>query len=686
MKIQFLEIPFEDFEGTAAIKRSSEAQNGDKMKIITIESCKSQKNVVPLRLFSTAKQKETNKMAQKQDFIEKRKAVKYLDLFAGAGGFSEGFLQAYTDDKYYDFRLASDINENCELTHRVRYNKMLGLDTEFLCQDITDESFLPNLIKKLRGQQIDVISGGPCCQSFSLAGRRKKLDKRDDLFYHYFKVIKALRPKYFIMENVKGMLTKDGGQIKERILREIRSIVDDTQMESILLFLDQHLKPLLSSALYSSICARLYLEESDNADIDKKNKIFFANLDQQLKEITKLLPYHISKSDNAINTIRHGLLLLQKKQQREEIRKQVIQLKTNAHIDNDIFVVGYNDIIETISDAQILENIFKALDEVSQMVACSSGILQFKQSLDIYVSSLDECFDFIRSQFINKQDELVKYDEMMKKVRLYNIKEPIVLLSADYGVPQNRERVVFIGCRNDQKIITEIPATITKEQKVTVYEALWDLDMVGNGEVVTTYKNPKIIDKFEKLKKFRSVQGNVDKEGMLYSDWSKQGRLGHRFTFNTPPFYVMNMDELECDASHKQMELFNHQTSIQSQMVRERLQIIAKYKDYDKAKNELKKKALDSHKRNYVVLNPEGQSPTVCTMPDDFIHYAASRPMTVREMARLQSFDDSFVFQGKRQTGGNNRQNEIPQYTLVGNAVPPLMARAIANTILSYIN
>ena len=85
------------------------------------------------------------------------------------------------------------------------------------------------------------------------------------------------------------------------------------------------------------------------------------------------------------------------------------------------------------------------------------------------------------------------------------------------------------------------------------------------------------------------------------------------------------------------------------------------------------------------MLDPLGQSPTVCTMPDDFIHYSACRPMTVREMARLQSFDDSFVFQGKRQTGGNNRQKEIPQYTLVGNAVPPLMARAIANTILDHI-
>ena len=59
-------------------------------------------------------------MAEKKEFLASRIGVNYLDLFAGAGGFSEGFMQAYTDDKFYDFRLASDINENCELTHRVR--------------------------------------------------------------------------------------------------------------------------------------------------------------------------------------------------------------------------------------------------------------------------------------------------------------------------------------------------------------------------------------------------------------------------------------------------------------------------------------------------------------------------------------------------------------------------------------
>jgi DNA (cytosine-5)-methyltransferase 1 len=74
------------------------------------------------------------------------------------------------------------------------------MDAEFLRQDITEPDFLDNLLKKLKGQQIDVVCGGPPCQSFSLAGKRKKFDKKDDLFAHYLNVIRVLRPKYFVME------------------------------------------------------------------------------------------------------------------------------------------------------------------------------------------------------------------------------------------------------------------------------------------------------------------------------------------------------------------------------------------------------------------------------------------------------------------------------------------------------
>ena len=73
------------------------------------------------------------------------------------------------------------------------------------------------------------------------------------------------------------------------------------------------------------------------------------------------------------------------------------------------------------------------------------------------------------------------------------------------------------------------------------------------------------------------------------------------------------------------------------------------------------------------------------TIPDDFVHYRVARALTVREMARLQSFDDSFVFQGKRTTGGDRRKVEVPQCTLVGNAVPPLMARAVADVLLDAL-
>ena len=613
---------------------------------------------------------------QKKEFLENRQRVTYLDLFAGAGGFSEGFLQAFTENLYYDFKLASDINENCELTHRVRYNSVLGLDTKFLRQDIMEDTFIENLLYAVGNEPIDVITGGPSCQSFSLAGRRKVYDKRDDLFYHYLKVIKALRPKYFVMENVKGILTKDGGAVKRRILREIRSIIDPTKATLLTEYINS-IKNRLPSAVYAVLKGRIIGTESIPYGI-------FDTLDALLRDITKNVDYRVSKSDQNINTVRHGILLLKLKNDRENIRKSIIQLKTATHIDNDVFIEGYNAAISALGDEDILEKIFESVDKIAKMKKKVSNLCsELKKALELLVVSFDECIEYLYSYLDNNEKKM--FDSILAEVRLYNISEPMVLLSSNYGVPQNRERVVFVGCRNDQPLIDNIPSLVSEDEKVTVFEALWDLDNIDNGETVEHYRKPRILKKYECKKKLRSVDGNPISDGKLYSDWSRQGRLGERFVFECPPFYVHNFGEYNDDNKHQNKELFNHQTSSQSDTVRERLRIIAKHGDYDESKVELKEKGLDSQKRNYVVLKPEGQSPTVCTMPDDFIHYAAFRPTTVREMARLQSFDDSFVFQGKRQTGGNNRQKEIPQYTLVGNAVPPLMAKAIANVILKNI-
>lgn len=92
----------------------------------------------------------------------------------------------------------------------------------------------------------------------------------------------------------------------------------------------------------------------------------------------------------------------------------------------------------------------------------------------------------------------------------------------------------------------------------------------------------------------------------------------------------------------------------------------------------IKKKALR-------VLDPDRPSPTVTSMPDDLLHYSEPRTLTVRENARLQSFPDWFAFKGKYTTGGHLRRREVPRFTQVANAVPPLVARALGELLLELL-
>jgi DNA (cytosine-5)-methyltransferase 1 len=86
------------------------------------------------------------------------------------------------------------------------------------------------------------------------------------------------------------------------------------------------------------------------------------------------------------------------------------------------------------------------------------------------------------------------------------------------------------------------------------------------------------------------------------------------------------------------------------------------------------------------VLDPDRPSPTVTSMPDDLLHYREPRALTVRENARLQSFPDWFEFRGKYTAGGDRRRKEVPRFTQVANAVPPLVAEALGRTLWSFLN
>lgn len=661
----------------------------------------------------------------------------FVDLFAGAGGFSEGFLQAEYDGKYFDFLLASDINPTCEVTHRMRYNYQLGLNTEFLTKDITDPDFfevLLNKIKKSAGnKEIDVLVGGPPCQSFSLAGVRKKNDKKDDLFSYYLKVISLIKPKYFVMENVYGILTKYKGKIKARILDEINSIVDVDALSQFIRLSEGyiHLVPAedLSVAQYAFKKLQISLatekitrenskeylnalETLQEIEIPDEEKQYFFDailMHKQEMKVPELESFIDKLSEKFVdvfrnnkvvteqerNVVRQALYLIKRQYSILGIRQAVKKEINLCQLNDSQLKYQFDQMTDALDENNILDVLYAACDHIIEKTnteQTQTVTAEVKEAIEIlYENVLDTVARL--ACIVNphlKEDAKQKFSETAEAIRLYHIDSEIVLDASNYGVPQNRQRVVFIGCRKDQPLIKYIPYTVTEKEKVTVAEALDDLLFIGNNATETDYDATCYKKMGRKPERCVLGQKNAEngEERHSYIDWSRRGRLNpDRFPNMKKPTYTSSnfWDEVNPN-DFAEMVLPNHQMSNQNALVRERYGLLRKYGTWAAVKEaEPKHPAVKTNKRNYTCLQADSQSPTIMTIGDDYAHYGEDRSLTVREMARLQSFDDSFVFQGKRTTGGDRRKLETPQYTQVGNAVPPLMAHAIALEILKNI-
>lgn len=668
----------------------------------------------------------------------------FIDMFAGAGGFSEGFLQAEHNGSYYDFLLAGDINPTCEVTHRIRYNEQLGLPTVFLTKDITDPDFVETLCaileRKFTDSKIDVLVGGPPCQSFSLAGERKKNDKKDDLFSYYLQVISAIRPKYFVMENVHGILTKDNGKIKERILREIQNIVDFDNLQSFHDYIASAITLIDSAKRYEARLAldkisvvltqncaaeerrRDYisiLKTIDSGKFNENEKAFLLHsvlaeknnitnpalvqyIDRVADQFVNAFRNNRAIPEDDRNIVRQGLNLLKAHGDIEGVSKKIKAIINSSHLNRSEYKQHFDaitDYLDTDGIVTICMDALRSLYSRVDSASIKSTIEETQLAIEILVedtmATVNRLTELLRQH--SPQGLPVGCDALLDKIQLYRIERPIVLNASDYGVPQNRLRVVFIGCRNDQDLITEIPATVSESEKVTVAEAIGDLNYIRIPEKATAYDDAFFADfrSSEAGSKKRTIQGKSEAteagrygEMRTYAEWSRKGRLNPaRFPQFSPAYTAANcVDEL-FDCPREIMQLANHETSRHNEEVQQRYALIRKYGSYAVAKEQEPNNPLllNTNKRNYSCLSATKPSTTIVTMPDDFAHYGANRSLTVREMARLQSFDDSFVFQGKRTTGGDRRKLETPQYTQVGNAVPPLMAHAIALEILKHI-
>ena len=208
---------------------------------------------------------------------------KILSLFSGVGGLDLGFERAG-----FDIVEANEIDKSTYKTFEYNF---------------PDTKLFKKSIKKLNEDEInfkvDGIIGGPPCQSWSEAGKQLGIkDDRGKLFYDYVRLLKALKPKFFLAENVSGMLHKKHNQSVKRIINKFKSIGYDVKMQ----LLDandfnvpQNRKRVFIIGFRKDLSINFYFPQ---INILKKNKI----LKDAIKDLKDVLPALKFNKTRGINT------------------------------------------------------------------------------------------------------------------------------------------------------------------------------------------------------------------------------------------------------------------------------------------------------------------------------------------------------------------------------------------------
>lgn len=266
----------------------------------------------------------------------------------------------------------------------------------------------------------------------------------------------------------------------------------------------------------------------------------------------------------------------------------------------------------------------------------------------------------------------------------YRTLQPKILNAADYGVPQRRNRIIFMGYR-DGLTPPEYPEPIlTPDQHLSLLDAIGDLivDEKVRGKIspnLTQYQIDSIKGRTP------TISGTpIKSKAHMNMELPKQTAVvGERFGL---------FQEGESGASLRKRVLeegidISGKPALVALCIKElgftEDEVISLFKEGKATEEQID--VLLTKKNIRQRWKSDQPSATVVTIADDYISPWEDRTFSVREMARCQSFDDSFEFLGKRTTGGLRRRVEIPQYTQVGNAVPPLLAKAIALEILKVL-
>mgnify|MGYP005754250455 CR=1 FL=1 len=521
--------------------------------------------------------------------------LKTIDLFAGAGGLSLGFEMTGK----FNILVAAENNPNARAT----YLANLGHEQVEVIEDVRGYDFA-GLADRLGG--IDVVIGGPPCQGFSNANRQKNhiISQNNSLVKEYFRAIREIKPKAFVMENVSMLSSKTHRFYDSKIDHEEVSRLDIPMREDELVIADEN---------YDGLDCFAILRDKDNAY------------------------YRIS------DTLLQMLNVLYKNRNNDDRLTKFIA-KQGKHL-----AVAIEAYLKEGGDD------FKLLDAVALDIGDKNKILSHMNELGAFIKFqksfrlLDELNE---NEVIYTLSQVHDTGKIIARVKSYSVIDYVkkilgnsyvtafgVINSLWFGVPQERKRFIMMGIRAD-----------SSDKKIYFPEAAdyKDVEEISVGSALSDLMSYSVVDKLEDL---RIISYRND-ELTDYEQLMREGSSG----------------------------VSNHIGPKTRELAKQRFTTLSAGENFHNLDPELKANYTDPKRTQnsiYMRLDPQRPSGTVTNVRKSmWIHPFLNRAISVREAARLQSFPDKFIFKGFKDS----------QYQQVGNAVPPLMAKGIAECLLKNMN
>jgi DNA (cytosine-5)-methyltransferase 1 len=542
--------------------------------------------------------------------------LQVMDLFAGAGGLSNGFEQT----NKFKVKVAVEINPNAHMTYEKNHENVKMLE------DITLINY-KKLIEEIG--DIDVIIGGPPCQGFSNANRQKNtlISSNNQLVKEYIRAIEEVKPKAFVMENVKSIISDKHkfflSSDYENELKNLNITPADEQIKIGTITQNvEVLRVFLDNAYKEKIKLGPYL--IDIEVLSKFNSLLRKAKKNSDKEIFDFLTKETNKRyfekllSNRWETVHKEYWDDSYKQNWNVLGDTLREILVN----NEVNIYEFTNNLEDIIEAQ------KVINKISELINFKINLDEIKivnNSVEVHIKSFN-VFKYIRAKLSSLGYALNDEDN-----QIFN--------AASFGVPQERRRLILIGVKKDELVgkSVKIPAPLfeKKEDYYKIRDAIADLEKLTPATNVTedeiSRKNASIGNALNKYL--------INNSNIVYNHVRTESRemAQKRFKALTAGQNFHNLDE----------------------------SLKATYTDHSRTQNTIYRR-LDYNQPSETVVNVRKSM---------WIHPKLDRAISIREAARLQSFQDTYKFYGPKDS----------QYQQVGNAVPPLMARFVAESLLESL-